>query len=249
MNKEYPSVQPIACVNGFILKLIAVSTMLVDHIGAVLFPWMTVLRQIGRIAFPVFVFLLVEGFINTRNVRKYEVRLLVFALISEIPFDLAFYDTVLESSHQNVFFTLFIGLVMLDVVTAVQKRFGYGTYEILLELVVLVAFVALAFLLRTDYSGGGVLLIYCFYKFRDMHPVKFILLGLICLLFYTRIEMFGLLAVIPLILYNGKRGFRQDGGLYSGEKRGPAYQLVRYLFYIFYPVHLLILHIIAVTIR
>ncbi len=249
MSKEYPSVQSVACLNGFLLKVIAAVTMLVDHIGAILFPRQMIFRDIGRIAFPIFVFLLVEGFIYTRNVRKYEIRLLIFALLSEIPFDLAFNDSVLEFQSQNVFFTLLIGLIMLDVITAVSKYTGQGINGILLELLILVAFVALAFLLRTDYSGGGVLLIYCFYKFRDMHVVKFLLLGLICLLFYTRIELFALLAVIPLLLYNGRRGFRQDGGLYSGEKRGPAYQLVRYLFYIFYPAHLLILHFIAVSIR
>ncbi len=249
MNKEYPSVKPVACLNGFILKIIAVSTMLVDHVGAVLFPGQMVLRYIGRIAFPIFVFLLVEGFVNTRNVRKYEIRLLIFALISEIPFDLAFYDTVLEFTHQNVFFTLFLGLVMLDIISIVHDRLGNGNYEILIELVILIAFVAVAFLLRTDYSGGGILLIYAFYKFRENHLIKYIILFLICLLFYTRSELFALLAVIPLLLYNGERGFRQYGGLYSGDRRGPGYQLVRYLFYIFYPVHLLILHFIYVAIR
>ncbi len=249
MSKEYPSVQPVACVNGLLLKIIAVVTMLIDHIGAILYPGQMVFRDIGRIAFPIFVFLLVEGFLNTRNVRRYEIRLLIFALVSEIPFDLAFNHSVLEFTSQNVFFTLLVGLIMLDVITAVAKWSGNGPYAILLELLILVAFVALAFFLRTDYSGGGVLLIYVFYKFRDMHLVKFVLFALICLLFYTRIELFALLAVIPLLLYNGKRGFREDGGLYSGDRRGPAYQLVRYLFYLFYPVHLLILHFIAVSVR
>ncbi len=251
MNKEYPSVQSIACLNGFYLKLIAVVSMLIDHMGAVLFPQQMVFRYIGRIAFPIFVFLLVEGFIYTKNVRKYEIRLLVFALISEIPFDLAFNDSVLEFKSQNVFFTLLIGLVMLDVMQTVRERTGYSDAprDIFTELVILVLFIVVAFLLRTDYSGGGVLLIYCFYKFRGMHVLKIILLGLICFLFYTRIELFALLAVIPLLLYNGKRGFGRSGGLYNGNLSTPASVVVKYLFYIFYPAHLLILHFISLAIR
>ncbi len=248
MNKEYPSIKSVACVNGFLLKIIAIVTMLVDHIGAVLFPGQMVFRYIGRIAFPIFAFLIVEGFFNTRNVRRYELRLLIFALISEIPFDLAFNGTVLEFRSQNVFFTLFLGLVMIDLISLVREKISPYLGGIVLEIVILLGFIMLAFLMRTDYSGGGVLLIYCFYRFRDMHLIKYILFGLICLLFYTRIELYALLAVIPLLLYNGKRGFRQSGGLYSGKK-GPASQLVKYLFYIFYPAHLLIIHFIAVSIR
>ncbi len=251
MDREYPTVGRIACVNGFILKIIAVASMLTDHIGAILFPYQMVFRYIGRIAFPIFVFLLVEGFVNTKNVRRYELRLLVFALISEIPFDMAFNNAILEFSSQNVFFTLLIGLVMLDVMQTVRERRGAGApSELILEIIILIIFVVIAFLLRTDYSGGGVLLIYCFYKFRDMHLIKYVLFGLICYLFFGLIEMYALLAVIPLLLYNGKRGFRKDGnGLYEGSRTGFAAQLVRYLFYIFYPVHLLILHFIAVMIR
>lgn len=99
--------------NSFQLKCIAVITMIIDHTGAVLFPDNMTLRYIGRIAFPIFCFLLVEGFFHTRDVRKYMLRLGMFAVISEIPYDLAFRDTVIEFEHQNVFFTLFIGVVMM----------------------------------------------------------------------------------------------------------------------------------------
>ena len=97
-------------INSFQLKWIAVITMIIDHTGAVLFPDDMVFRYIGRIAFPIFCFLLVEGFFHTRDVRKYMLRLGLFALISEIPYDLAFRDTVLEFEHQNVFFALLLGV-------------------------------------------------------------------------------------------------------------------------------------------
>ena len=90
--------------NSFQLKCIAVLTMIIDHTGAVLFPGDLVFRYIGRISFPVFCFLLVEGFSHTRDMRKYMLRLGVFAVISEIPYDLAFRDTVLEFGHQKCIF-------------------------------------------------------------------------------------------------------------------------------------------------
>ena len=103
--------------NSFWLKMIAITTMLIDHVGAVLLPQYPILRIIGRIAFPIFCFLLVEGFMHTHDVIRYMTRIGLFALISEIPFDLLFYGRILDGTHQNVFFTLFIGLVMLYYLT------------------------------------------------------------------------------------------------------------------------------------
>ncbi|MBP3544518.1 MAG: hypothetical protein J6J86_09845, partial [Lachnospiraceae bacterium] len=119
---------------GSTLKIIAIITMFIDHIGAAIFEnneitmcvmakgehayviWGLadlVLRLIGRIAFPIFCFLLVEGFLHTRDVKKYALRLGAFCLISEIPFNLAFFGQPLYAGHQNVFFTLLIGLLVL----------------------------------------------------------------------------------------------------------------------------------------
>ena len=107
MNKNYK------CINSFILKMIAIITMVIDHVGAVLFPMNMMFRYIGRISFPLFVFLLVEGSIHTSKIRKYELRMFLFALISEIPFDLAFSNEIVDIHSQNVFWTLTVGLVML----------------------------------------------------------------------------------------------------------------------------------------
>ena len=107
--------------SGSTLKLIAIVTMFIDHLGVVAFETQIsnymvpyyIMRLIGRLAFPIFCFLLVEGFFHTRDVKKYALRLLVFAFISEIPFDLAFNRQMFYWRHQNVFFTLFIGLLVI----------------------------------------------------------------------------------------------------------------------------------------
>ena len=99
--------------DGSALKLIAVITMLVDHVGAGLFPEIIWMRMVGRLAFPIFAFLLCEGFAHTRDIRRYAVRLGAFALISEVPFNLLHSYRLFDLNAQNVFFTLLIGLLTL----------------------------------------------------------------------------------------------------------------------------------------
>ncbi|MCD8108866.1 MAG: conjugal transfer protein TraX [Clostridiales bacterium] len=240
MQISYQPVLRAACINGFLLKLIAIVTMLIDHIGAVLYPDQMIFRYIGRIAFPVFVFLLVEGFYYTRNIRKYELRLLLFAIISECPFDLAFNDAVLEFQSQNVFFTLFLGLLMLELLKKVQGQHWKS-------MLILVIFVVAAALLKTDYDAGGILLIYFFFSFRTQPVIKYAALGGISLFIFGPVECWSLLAVIPLLLYNGERGFRRDGKLYGGRAEGTGAELIKYLFYVFYPVHLLVLYFLSLN--
>lgn len=213
--------QKVCCLNSFSLKMIAIITMLIDHIGAVLFPGEMVFRYIGRIAFPIFIFLMVEGFYHTGDVRKYEIRMVIFAFVSEIPFDLAFSGTVFDPENQNVFFTLAIGLIMMDML----KRWE-GTYW--KRACVLAGCVAAGILLCTDYGGAGVLLIYFFYHFRESPAAKFITTAVTAVACFGAIEAFCLFAFIPILLYNGKRG--------------PS---LKYVFYAFYPVHLTILSLIS----
>ena len=97
--------------NGFTLKWIAMLTMLIDHTGMVLFPQYRIFRIVGRLAFPIYCFLLVEGAVHTSNWKKYVSRLILFALISEIPFDLARSGQIVAADAQNVFFTLSFGLL------------------------------------------------------------------------------------------------------------------------------------------
>ena len=232
------------CVNGFVLKMIAIVTMLVDHMGAILYPDQMIFRYIGRIAFPIFVFLIVEGFCHTRNIRKYELRMFIFALVSEIPFDLAFQGKVLEFTYQNVFFTLFLGLAMLDVISTIKKRI-HPAGAVVAELAVLVLFMFLAELLRTDYGAGGILLVYAFCKLKGRILWLTVVLLAVSYICFGLVECPAVLAMIPVFMYNGKRGFEKNG-IYSGQNRSVAGTAVKYAFYLFYPVHLLILYGISI---
>lgn len=109
-------------VTGSTLKIIAIVTMLIDHTAAVLLGNNMIMRMIGRIAFPIFIFLLIEGAIHTRSKMKYALRLCLFALISEIPFDLAFSNEAFFFGYQNVFFTLAIGMFMIIAFDLAEKK-------------------------------------------------------------------------------------------------------------------------------
>ncbi|SHI36612.1 TraX family protein [Parasporobacterium paucivorans] len=207
----------------FLLKIIAVASMLTDHVGAVLFPEFILLRIIGRLAFPIYCFLIVEGFFHTRNIKKYGARLFVFALASELPFDMAFHHSLMDFSGQNVFWTLFIGL---STIVFCARAKNYIT-----EIIPLVLGMAAAMILRTDYSAAGILLIYVFYRFRHEKKVIVAAMLLINGLMFGGIQIFALISLVPIFLYNGKKGF--DGG--------------KYAFYLFYPVHLVILALLKIA--
>jgi len=112
-------------ITGSTLKILAIVTMLIDHTGYVLvthnFYLNFIMRSIGRIAFPIFVFLLIEGATHTSSKFKYALRLSLFAILSEIPFDLAFHKELFYFGYQNVFFTLAIGMFMIIVFESVSK--------------------------------------------------------------------------------------------------------------------------------
>lgn len=249
-------------ISGSTLKLIAIVTMLIDHIGAgilarmiwqsgymemiaannsevyaawfaenkTLYITYTVMRAIGRIAFPIFCFLLVEGFQKTHDVKKYALRLGIFALVSEIPFDLAFNSKVLELSYQNVFFTLFLGLLTMVVCDmALRKEWSQKeklnkVIRVVLAIVIIAAGAVFAEWLRTDYGATGVLCIMVLYIFRRRKAAQ-MLAGAASFLW----EIPAPLAFIPMAFYNGKRGIR-----------------LKYVFYAFYPVHLLLIYLICV---
>jgi len=210
------------CLNGSILKWAAILTMLADHIAAagVIHSWN--MRLVGRIAFPLFAFLLVEGAVHTRNIKKYLVRLGVFALISEIPFDLAIFGQPFYWGHQNVYWTLFLALGVIalfqkwpveDGSAFISRQGAFGFAVVIL----------LADLCRTDYGSTGVLVIVLMYLLRERPWLRFLSgYGLLALMSTT--ELACLPAFLLIALYNGKRGHQP-----------------KYFFYGFYPVHLLVL--------
>lgn len=202
--------------NSFQLKMIAMITMMVDHTGAIFFPGEMLFRYIGRISFPIFCFLLVEGFYHTKDIRRYLFRLLVFAFLSEIPYDLAFYQTFLSIEKQNIFFTLAIGVGIIYVL----EQEG----EWILKILEILFAMWLAEFLHTDYGFKGILLICVFYFLRESYYIKLSAGIAWNFLWGNSIQYFGALAMVPAALYNGRRG--------------PA---VKYLFYVFYPAHLLAL--------
>ncbi|SKB47776.1 TraX protein [Lachnospiraceae bacterium] len=204
--------------NAFSLKLLACIAMLIDHIGSRLYPKIKLLRYIGRLAFPIYAFLLVEGFCHTRDVKKYLARLFAFALVSEVPFDLYFRNKFFDPLHQNVFFTLFLGLMALQVMKE--------SNSIYLKIVAVAAFGGIAQAIHSDYRYIGVLMVCAFYWFRKMEFCKWnSIIILNFRLFKSSIQSAGSLALLPISLYNGKKG--------------PGF---KYFFYAFYPGHLLILH-------
>ena len=207
----------IQCLDSFQLKCIAIVSMALDHTGAVLYPSQIWLRCLGRIAFPIFCFLIVEGFFHTHDVRRYMGRLGVFALISEIPYDLAFRGVPLEYAHQNVFFTLLIGIGMM--VLLERNR------EWPVKAVILLFAMWLAVLIRSDYNFRGILLIFVFYIFHESRWLAMTAGGFWNFLYQGVIQKYGVLSVLPLALYNGERGRK-----------------MKYFFYIFYPAHLLLLY-------
>ncbi len=235
-------------ISGAVLKNIAVVTMLIDHIGAVVMTRLLIgngvsagmyniymaMRIIGRLAFPIYCFLLVEGFQRTHDVRKYLGRMFLFALLSEVPFDLALSGKVWHPAYQNVFFTLFLGLLTIAGLRLVEQHFagtevGKRILRAALDVVIVIAGCALALLLKTDYNFQGVMAIVILYLLRHLKKEQ-ICAGVVVFLLMDGLEMFAALSFILIWFYNGKRG-RQN----------------KYFFYFFYPVHLLLLWLICVA--
>ena len=211
--------------NGTALKLIAMVSMVFDHVGDNFFPDQTWMRVIGRIAMPIFAFCLAEGFCHTRDRKKYLLRMGIFALISEIPFDLVTAGRLLETGHQNIMLTFFWAILGLICYEALREKLPGGGGKAL-GAAVLLFFAGASLLLRLDYSLLAVGLIFLFYLLRDKALIWKNAAGMAfhALLRNVGIYWFGLLGFLPIFLYNGEKG------------RG-----LKWLFYVFYPGHLLLI--------
>ncbi len=209
------------CLSGSVLKLLAVITMLIDH-GALIFSAFLpgqvvyVLRQVGRLAFPIFCFLAAEGYVHTRNKKRYAWSLLLFALISEVPFDWMLRGSF-SLDNQNIYFTLFFGVLMM---------FFYENTHGLKRALLMLCVGLTTLLLGVDYGIRGVLLIFLLYVLREQPFAK-------TALAYPLLSggWAAFAAFIPINLYNGKRGFIRAPWL-------------KYSFYVFYPAHILLLLLI-----
>ena len=240
-----------------LLKLIACITMLADHIGWFSFlgyPQLgSILRSFGRISFPIFAYLIAFGYRKTHNKYIYLLRLIVIGFISEIPYNYCFTNE-LSFKFNNVYFTLALGLISIivyDCMITMPKMHKFA-------LIPPALFAISALLLDTDYGAYGVILIFLFHLFKD----KKISVPVLCALFSCRslledfisqfikspslpsvkiatwsiMQLFAVFAVIPILCCDGTLGWSPR----SETKK----KLIKYSFYFFYPLHLLIIGII-----
>jgi len=225
--------------NSFILKIIACFSMLIDHLGYIVVGSTSFFNCIGRLAFPIFAFQLTEGFSHTKNLKKYFIRLLVFAFIAQIPFML-FSSIFNEEITINIIFVLVLGLLFMTI---------YDKYNKILGVLFGVLFAVLAQLLHFDYGWYGLTIIMIFHilkKHKLLMSISFVLatfakyivpiidLGIFTILnvfsainLYSMLCFFTCMALIFILFYNGKKG--QDS---------------KYFLYVFYPVHLIILYLL-----
>jgi hypothetical protein len=212
-----------------ILKWLAIITMTIDHVGAILYTELDVLRWIGRLAFPLFAYLLILGMEDTRNVRNYFVRLFAFALISQVPFFLAIDHAPFDLF--NIFFTLASGLVFI-------YYFKKGSLFAFVPVVI-------SIIVPFDYGIYGIALIGCMYILRNDTRVgvaSLILLNLL-FLFPLQSQILSLVAIPFIVLH--KTGYLSIIKKNEGKFSIPLWR--KYFFYAYYPIHLVILYVIRVT--
>ena len=221
-------VKKVQILDGTTLKIIAMISMAFDHVGDMFFPDVMWPRMIGRLAMPIFSFFIAEGFAHTRDKKKYLGRLGLFALISEIPFDLAF-DGRLGLGHQNIMLTFFLAASALLLFDRIRGGNGPEGERIpagktVLGVLAVAGIAALALLLRADYTVFAVVAVFLFYVLRQKHPLLRSGVG-VAFLALTRTMGYYVatgFSFIPLAQYNVQKG------------KG-----LKWLFYAFYPGHLL----------
>lgn len=206
--------------NSFVLKLIAMIAMIIDHVGIVLFKDYQIFRIIGRISFPIFCFLLVEGYYHTKNVYKYLGRLVLFAVISEPIYDKLFYGKWIYLKSGNVFITLCVGMIFMIICGKMKNMIEKS--------VVYVCFLCIASYIPMDYKMYGVAMIGGFYLLREAKIANIIYQGIINVVILKGIQAYGIIGTIITMFYNGKKGCSR----------------FKYAFYILYPLHLFVLLII-----
>ena len=235
---------------SFGLKIIAIISMVIDHLGDAWFGRTTGMNLIGRLSFPIFAFQISEGYIHTKNLKKYFLRLFIFALISQIPFML-FRSTFTTGFSLNIFFTLFFGLFTIFLYdkftntsfTFTKSKKIYIFFKYFFAICCFLLIGLLAEVAKFDYGFFGIFIIFLFYVFRNKKVfmyISFIIASIIRygLMIYTNgyhylyilLTIFTILPLLFINIYNGKQGRK-----------------VKYFIYAFYPIHLLILYFIFRT--
>jgi hypothetical protein len=229
---------------SFSLHIMAMLFMLCDHLWGTIVPGNDWLTCIGRLTFPIYAFMLVEGYFHTKNLKKYVRRLLVFAILSEIPFNLAMGSSIFYPIHQNVLWSFLIAIGLIHWNEKVKEK------KIWLRILVGLAAVCIAYIggivTFVDYYNAGILMVLAFYAFRGRKWWCY--LGQLLCLGYINFEILGgftymvqifgqtlfverqgfaLLALIPIWLYKGKQGYHS--------------RALQFSYYAFYPLHLLVL--------
>lgn len=236
--------------NALTLHVFAMFCMLLDHMWATMVPgnmWMTF---IGRLAFPIFAFMTVEGYFHTSNFKNYMQRLLILALISEVPFNLMNSGTLIDPFHQNVIWTFLIALLCIRWIEKIRHKDAPW----IVKICACAGFGFLGFLVGTiamvDYHGAGVLTVLVFYLFRGRKWPN--MLGQLFGLYLINFVMLRNLE-IPFMLFGHQYFFPAQGfaslalipiWLYRGEQ-GPHNKVIQYACYAFYPAHILALSLIA----
>jgi len=221
--------------SSFALRLTALVTMLVDHAGLALFPDIGLFRCVGRLSFPLYCFLIVQGYLHTSSLRAYGRRLLLLAILSEIPFDLLIFGRIASPMEQNVLFSLLLGLMALYAADALSGKpmrvFFFTTALCLCAMIANLSYgwlgIALCLIMRYCAPNrprlalltGGVLLLY---------SLSLLLSGV--MLSWVLVSFCSLFSLIPLLNYNGKRG--------------PRHPAITFLFYAAYPLHMIALLIV-----
>ena len=242
---------PFGGLTSNMLRIIAVVLMVTDHIWATYMSFGNWMTYLGRLAFPIFAFQIAEGFVHTSDVKKYAKRLFLFALISEIPFDLFCVSTWLNPFHQNVMFTLLLGLFAIMVLDNLKKSIKEKTVKpknVIISVVLLGIISVVAFFGFVDYGFWGVATVVLFWLFRDfpfawltqlvamvvIHAFLFegqvFAVELFGRSFEISTQSFAVFSLIPIWLYGGRKG--------------RSSKIMQYGFYAFYPVHMFILYLI-----
>ena len=217
--------------SNFDLKILAIITMTIDHIGAIMYPNIDIFRIIGRISFPIFAFLLVEGFNHTSNKLKYFLRLLLFAVITQPIYDYAF-----NNRELNILFTFSLSFLLLSSLEFIKKiinKYNKGIenylYKTVFYSLTYILFVLFSIILNVDYQALGISLVFIFYLVPNLYLSFLLYLLAVIFLATNTIQFYSLLSFLFIYMYNGEKG-----------------KNIKYFFYLYYPLHLLILKMLQI---